>query len=100
MPKWSSPTSRSPSSSAADQGLARFSYIGSDPEKHHFLDDSRPKVLRIFLLDRKEWQPPRVVDVEDDLATPVAFRDGKLVCLEPDKIGQADPGSRGAGNPD
>src|SRR5262249_50805483 len=58
------------------KAVPRFQYVGSDPEKHHFLDDSQPKVMRIFRIDRKEWQPPKVLDVEDELATPVAFRDG------------------------
>jgi hypothetical protein len=73
------------------KGVARFQYVGSDPEKHHFLDDSQPKVLRIFRIDRKEWQPSKILDVEDDLSTPVAFRDGKLTCLEPEKMEGVDP---------
>jgi hypothetical protein len=66
--------------------VPRFHYIGSDPEKHHFLDESRPKLLRFFRVDRKEWAPPNVLDADPDISIPVAFRDGKLICLEPEKV--------------
>jgi hypothetical protein len=68
-----------------------FLYIGSDEEKHHFLDESQPQTIRLFRLGRKEWEPPKVLDLDDELDVPVVFRDGKLTCLHPEKPREVDP---------
>jgi hypothetical protein len=76
---------------AATKAIPQLRYYGSDEEKHYFLDTSRPRTVRTFRVDRKEWAPPKVLDPEGDLAFPVAFREGKLTCLDPDKPEQLDP---------
>src|SRR5439155_18613297 len=76
---------------SAMKAVPRFRYIGSDEEKHHFLDRSRPRTVRIFRLDRTEWEPPKVLDLDDDLGYPVAFGDGKLIGLDPEKTEELDP---------
>jgi hypothetical protein len=65
----------------ATQDVPRFRYIGSDEKKHHFIDTSRRRIIRIFRVDRNEWTPPKVLAEDEDESYVVGFRDGKLVAL-------------------
>jgi hypothetical protein len=50
-----------------------------------YLDDSAPRIVRSFRLGRKDWAPPKLLELDDERNYLVAFRDGKLIALDAGK---------------